>query len=132
MPFVLPQEVLASRQLVVDNVEDFSVNAGGEARQHDRISAVVHIGEGDAVSTPQVDKTPERADTNSRCQLWFARPEDVPRPHGYIWNLMVTAIVHYQLFLFELGIGVGLVSDPRVRFGGTVLVKYGMPFQLVI
>jgi len=65
MLFVETQECSARRQVVVDNVENFSINALFKPGQDNRVSAVVNVDERHRIGSTEVQENTERSQTDS-------------------------------------------------------------------
>src|SRR5207245_1262791 len=59
------QEVPTRGEIVVYDIQYLSVDANPDASQDDRVSAVIHVGEGDHIRATEVQKDPEHAGANA-------------------------------------------------------------------
>src|ERR1043166_632474 len=61
-PLVAAEKLPARRQVIVDDIEHFAVDARSDTREHDRLGAVVDKSERDGVAPAKMQEEAERAD----------------------------------------------------------------------
>src|ERR1700730_2111536 len=74
------QELPAGGQVVVDDVEHFTIDGRGQAGEHDGLRAVVHVRERYRVGAAQMEEDTERADADPTADIVFSRTVDGAGP----------------------------------------------------
>jgi hypothetical protein len=121
--FVEFEEVARGRQVVVDNVEDFAINASNYASQGDRLGTIVNVGQGNVIGASEVKKETERVDADSSVYPRFSWAIHNTRTHDNRRQPALLLILHDKLVLLQFSITIRIPSQQRVRLEVARFIK---------
>src|SRR5437870_4034590 len=117
------QEVPARGEIVVDDVQHLSVDAVPDARQDDRVGAVVHVGEGDDVRAAEVQENPECPGADASRYPSLAGSVRDAGSNEDVGNCVLSPVLDDELILLDLRKAIGLASELGVLLDRTGFVE---------
>jgi hypothetical protein len=101
--FVLTQELAACGQVIIDDVENFTLDSFYQTSQDDRLRAVFDMRERYCVRAAQMEEEPECSEPDPACDLTLACTIDAAGSDHDVGNAKVLGVGGDKLLLFELG-----------------------------
>jgi hypothetical protein len=117
------KEVAARDQVVVHNIEYFSLDPRHQASQENRVSTVVNVGERYEVGATEVEKHPKGVYPDPACNGLIPWPVDISRPDEDVWDAKSLSVVKDKFILLHLCETIRIAAGIRVVFDGARLVQ---------
>src|SRR5208282_5984680 len=111
---VLAQELAAGGKIIVNYVEDLTLDPFDQTSQNDRLCAVVDVGEGDGVGAAHVQEESECTEANPACDLTIAPSVNATGPDHDIGDSKPLAVLGDKLLLPDFRKAIGVRSEFRM------------------
>src|ERR1700722_11637688 len=122
--FILSQEGTASREVVVNNIEDLAFDSFDQSRQDNGVGAIIHIGQRKSVAAAEVEEKAKRVDSHRAWDRFLPATENDARPDRDARQAVLPVVISDQFILLKLGIDIGVVALFQVRFNFAALVQH--------
>src|SRR4029434_289851 len=117
------QELSTRGEVVIDHIQDLSVDTLSDASQDDCLGTIVHVREGYDVRASQVQEDPERPGADPARDPRLTRTIHAPGPNEDIRDPVLRPVPDNELILFNLRVAIGLAAALGVRLDRTRLVQ---------
>jgi hypothetical protein len=120
---VKAEKTSAAREVVVNDIEDLSLDTWYKPRPDDRVSTVLDKGEGDSVLSPKMEKKTEGSDSHTPSYRRVARPVHVAWSHDHVRKSIPAAVFLDEGILFQLRERIGIRSKRGLQLHRAGFIK---------